>query len=219
MLFTFYYENGQMNDLERRWAALAGTSPAAAAAGADLLRRWAEPHRHYHSTGHLTHILGAVDELAAAAADADAVRFAAWFHDAVYDGRPGEDEAASARLARDVLTGLDRPAALADEVERLVLLTASHDPAPGDTNGAVLCDADLAVLAGPPSDYAAYASAVRDDYAHVPDADFAAGRAAVLAGLLDRPALFHTETGRRRWEDAARHNLETELVLLRASGS
>lgn len=208
-----------MDDLEQRWAALAGSSPAAAAAGTDLLRRWAEPHRHYHSTGHLTHLLDAVDELAPAAADADAVRFAGWFHDAVYDGQPGQDEAASARLAREVLTALDLPAALVDEVERLVLLTAGHDPAPDDTNGAVLCDADLAVLAGSPSQYAAYASAVRDDYAHVPDADFAAGRAAVLAGLLDRPALFHTETGRHRWEDAARHNLETELVLLRASGS
>jgi predicted metal-dependent HD superfamily phosphohydrolase len=215
-----------MEDLERRWAALAGDSPAATAAGQHLLARWGEPHRHYHSAAHLAAVLAAVDELSADAdadagdaADADAVRFAAWFHDAVYDGRPGEDEAASARLAREVLTALDRPAALVDEVERLVLLTAGHDPVAGDTNGAVLCDADLAVLAGSPADYAAYAAAVRDDYAHVSDADFAAGRAAVLAGLLDRPALFRTETGRRRWEDSARRNLETELVLLRASGS
>nr|WP_203417202.1 metal-dependent phosphohydrolase [Jiangella ureilytica] len=208
-----------MDDLERRWAALAGDSAAATAAGADLLARWREPHRQYHSATHLAAVLAAVDDLAGDAADADAVRLAAWFHDAVYDGRPGEDEAASARLAREVLTALDRPAALVDEVERLVLLTAGHDPAPGDANGAVLCDADLAVLAGSPPDYAAYAAAVRDDYAHLSDADFAAGRAAVLAGLLDRPALFRTETGRRRWEDSARHNLETELVLLRAAGS
>lgn len=212
-----------MDDVKRRWAALAGDTPAAAEAGADLLRRWSEPHRHYHATGHLTRMLDAIDELAAdepaAAADLDAVRFAAWFHDAVYDGKPGDDEAASARLAREVLTALDRPAALVDEVERLVLLTAGHDPAPGDTNGAVLCDADLAVLAGTPAEYAAYASAVRDDYAHVPDDAFAAGRAAVLGGLLDRPALFRTATGRQRWEEPARHNLRTELVLLRASGS
>ncbi|TDD67753.1 metal-dependent phosphohydrolase [Jiangella aurantiaca] len=206
-----------MDDLERRWAALAGDSPAATAEGADLLARWREPHRHYHSDRHLAAVLDAVDELADAASDADAVRFAAWFHDAVYEGKPGEDEAASARLAREVLTRLDQPAAQVDEVERLVLLTAGHDPEPADGNGAVLCDADLAVLAGPPSDYAAYAAAVRDDYAHVSDADFATGRAAVLAGLLDRPALFRTEAGHRRWEDPARHNVETELVLLRAS--
>ncbi|SDU44392.1 Predicted metal-dependent phosphohydrolase, HD superfamily [Jiangella alkaliphila] len=216
MLFTFYNENVHMNDLERRWAALAGDSPAAAEAGAGLLSRWREPHRHYHAITHLAAVLEALDQLDDAASDPDAVRFAAWFHDAVYDGRPGEDEAASARLAREVLTTLDRPAAQVDEVERLVLLTAGHDPEPGDGNGAVLCDADLAVLAGSPSDYAAYASAVREDYAHVSDADFAAGRAAVLTGLLDRPALFRTEAGHRRWEDPARHNLETELVLLRA---
>lgn len=207
-----------MDDFAQRWASVAGSSPEAEAAGADLLRRWREPHRHYHSAGHLEAVLDAVDELAAAARDVDAVRLAAWFHDAVYDGKPGDDERASAALARSVLTELGLPAARIDEVERLVLLTIGHDPSPGDANGAVLCDADLAVLAGTPSDYAAYASAVRDDYAHVSDDDFAAGRAAVLSSLLDRPALFHTETGRRRWEGPARHNLAIELVLLRASG-
>ncbi|WP_116949559.1 HD domain-containing protein [Jiangella endophytica] len=206
-----------MEELEQRWATLAGDSPAATRAGADLLARWSEEHRHYHGTGHLAAVLDAVDELAGAASDPDAVRFAAWFHDSVYDGRPGDDEAASARLAHDVLTALDRPARQVDEVERLVLLTAGHDPEPGDGNGAVLCDADLAVLAGTPSEYAAYASAVREDYAHVSDADFTAGRYAVIAGLLDRPALYRTEAGHRRWELPARHNLETELVLLRAS--
>src|SRR3990170_4733575 len=111
-----------MDDLGRRWAALVGGSPAADAAGADLLRRWSEPHRHYHSAGHLRAVLDAVDELADSAREADAVRLAAWFHDAVYDGTSGDDERASAQLARDVLTGLSVPPAVVDEVERLVLL-------------------------------------------------------------------------------------------------
>ncbi|WP_026877581.1 HD domain-containing protein [Jiangella gansuensis] len=208
-----------MDELRRQWAVLAGTGPEAEAAGDDLLRRWQEPHRHYHAVGHLRAVLDAVDELADAADDVDAVRLAAWFHDAVYAGRPGDDERASAVLARDMLTGLGAAPARVDEVARLVLVTVAHDPAPGDADGAVLCDADLAVLAGSPAEYAAYASAVRDDYAQVSDADFAAGRAAVLERLLDRPALFHTATGRRRWEEPARHNLHTELVLLRAAGS
>ncbi|TDE10378.1 metal-dependent phosphohydrolase [Jiangella asiatica] len=206
-----------MDDLRQRWSALAGTAPAATAAAEELLTRWREPHRHYHSIGHLRAVLDAVDELAHCADDADAVRLAAWFHDAVYEGRPGDDERASAALARDVLASLGVSSERVDEVERLVLATIEHDPAPGDANAAVLCDADLAVLAGAPSEYAAYAAAVRDDYAHVSDADFAAGRAAVLEGLLGRPELYRTEHGRRRWEQPARHNLQTELVLLRAA--
>jgi len=101
------------------------------------------------------------------------------------------------------------------EVERLVLLTAGQDVAPGDANGSVLCDADLAVLASPPAAYAAYASAVREEYRHVPDEAFAAGRAAVLERLLALPALYRLPELAERWTAPARANLAAELTLLR----
>jgi predicted metal-dependent HD superfamily phosphohydrolase len=199
-------------DLLPRW-------PGPEAIGAGLLRRYYEPHRRYHTTEHLAAVLDGVDELAAEAADADAVRLAAWFHDAVYDPARGDNEERSAVLAERMLADSDLPAAAIAEVARLVRLTTTHDPREGDRNGAVLCDADLAILAADPERYAAYAAAVREEYAAVPDAAFRAGRADVLRGLLDLPALFRTRHGRERWETAARHNLETELMLLgRASG-
>lgn len=206
-----------MDELQQRWTALVEPSPQALDVGADLLRRWNEAHRHYHAATHLLAVLDAVDALAPDAHSPDTVRLAAWFHDAVYDGRPGADECASADLARTALTRLGLPRDRIDEVARLVLLTASHDPAPDDPDGAVLCDADLAVLGGSPGEYAAYAAAVRQDYAQVPDDVFNAGRAAVLKNLLDHQPLFHTEIGWDRWESAARRNLETELILLRAA--
>ena len=90
-----------------------------------------------------------------------------------------------------------------DEVERLVLLTAGHDPEPGDANGAVLCDADLAVLAGPPEAYAAYASAVRAEYGHLSDEEFTAGRIAVLEHLLALPALYRLPAVADEWTPRA----------------
>jgi predicted metal-dependent HD superfamily phosphohydrolase len=113
--------------------------------------------------------------------------------------------------------GLDD--ALVAEVVRLVELTEGHDPDPGDRNGGVLCDADLAVLAGDPVEYAAYAAGVRDEYARVPEEEFRRRRAAVLEGLLARDPLFSTATARDRWEDRARRNVETELILLRGGAS
>lgn len=201
-------------DLRGAWASLAGDGPAARAVGAELVARWAEPHRRYHTTDHLAAVLGAVTELAADAADPDAVRLAAWFHDAVYDGRPGTDEARSAQLARARLPRLGLPPRRVEEVERLVRLTATHDPQPGDVDGAVLADADLAVLGGAPEAYASYAAAVRAEYAHVPDDAFRAGRSAVLGRLLAAPRLFHTTRGRALWEERARANLGTELTAL-----
>jgi predicted metal-dependent HD superfamily phosphohydrolase len=201
-------------ELIDRWVALAG--PETRRLGADLVARYAEPHRRYHTGAHLTAVLDLVDELAGYATDADAVRLAAWFHDAVYDPERADNEERSARLAERMLADTDLDAAIVGEVARLVRLTKTHEPAAADRNGQVLCDADLAILAAEPDVYAAYASDVRAEYDFVPDDVFARGRADVLRSLLELPALFHTKPAHDRFEDRARHNIKTELTLLSA---
>lgn len=191
-----------------------GARDDVAGAGAELLGRWAEPQRRYHDLAHLDAVLHHVDELAAEAETVDDVRLAAWFHDAVYDPTARDNEARSALLATTVLSGMRVPDARIGEVVRLITLTATHDPRDGDRNGAVLCDADLAVLAGNEAAYRRYTDAVREEYAHLDDTAFRAGRAAVLRSLVDRPALFRTEHGRRHWEQAARANVAAELDRL-----
>jgi predicted metal-dependent HD superfamily phosphohydrolase len=197
------------------WAELAGGSPTSRTEWAALVAAWSEPRRRYHDLAHLAAVLGIVGELADAADDPGAVRLAAWYHDAVYDPRRNDNEQVSAQRAGAGLRGLVDGARVA-EVERLVLLTAEHDPAPGDANGAVLCDADLAVLASPPAAYAAYASAVRAEYGHFSDEVFAAGRIAVLEQLLALPELYRLPAVAPQWTDRARANLTAELSLLRA---
>lgn len=180
----------------------------------NLMARWAEPQRRYHTTDHLLAVLDHIDVLAAHAADPEAVRLAAWFHDAVYRPDRSENEERSAVLALRALTEAGVRADVAEEVARLVRLTVTHDPAPGDTNGEVLCDADLAILAAGPEAYEAYTHAVREEYAFVPDDAFRAGRAAVLRQLLDLERLFRTPHGAAVWEERARANLTAELARL-----
>jgi predicted metal-dependent HD superfamily phosphohydrolase len=205
-----------VQDLVEAWHSLLArysTTGDADATGRAVLTRWAQPHRRYHTVTHLRGVLEAVDELASYAADADAVRLAAWYHDAVYAGR-SDDEEQSARLAETDLTALGLPAELVAEVARLVRMTVEHDPAPDDTNGAVLSDADLATLALPPADYQRNGEAIREEYAHVGEPDFRAGRAPIVQALLATPALYRTPLGRQRWEKAARANLTAELATL-----
>jgi predicted metal-dependent HD superfamily phosphohydrolase len=196
------------------WARLAGDSPTSRTEWAAVVGAWSEPHRRYHDLAHLAAVLGLVGELGGAV-DPDAVRLAAWYHDIAYEPERSDNEEVSAARARAGLRGLV-PDARVDEVERLVLLTAGHDPAPDDANGAVLCDADLAVLAGPPDAYAAYASAVREEYGHLSDAEFTAGRIAVLEHLLALPTLYRTPEAVRLWSEQAVANMTAELTLLRA---
>ncbi|MEU5087391.1 hypothetical protein [Streptomyces sp. NPDC021356] len=180
----------------------------------NLLARWREPQRRYHTLTHLTTVLDHVDVLEEYAEDPDVVRLAAWFHDAVYLPERSENEERSARLAERALAEAGVPAAKTAEVARLVRLTVGHDPAGDDSDGQVLCDADLAILAAPPSAYAAYTAAVREEYHFVPGDAFREGRSAILRRLLAQPLLFRTPYGQRHWEATARYNLGGELDLL-----
>lgn len=196
-----------------------------------LAARWPLPDRHdvrdallaawdrdgYHDLLHLTEVLDRLDELADADDLADVggpldrttVSLAAWFHDAVYDGGP-DDEERSARWAERSL-----PDPLATEVARLVRMTIEHRPDDTDPAGCALSDADLAILAAPVERYDAYVAGVRADFAHVGDDDFRAGRRAVLEDLAARPSLFRTSRARDLWEERARANLARELAMLR----
>lgn len=182
----------------------------------ELLTRWREPHRKYHTVDHLVGVLRGIDDLAAVGAEFDRapVELAAWFHDAVYVIGAPDNEERSALLAEEMLAGN----AAAAETARLVRVTTDHDVAENDPNAAALVDADLAILAAPPQRYREYAAAVRAEYAQVPDELFRPGRAKVLADLLAHGFLFHTTAGRQRWEATARANLAAELDDLTRDG-
>ena len=173
-----------------------------------LLTAYAAEGRSYHDTRHLAEVLDRLEEL-----DCDdlVVRLAAWFHDAVYDAAAGDEERSAVWAERAL------PPELAGEVARLVRVTAAHDPGPDDLAGQRLCDADLAILASPATRYEEYARDVRREYAAVPDADFALGRGAIIADLLARPRLFHSERAHAAWEEPARANLAAELERLRGT--
>jgi predicted metal-dependent HD superfamily phosphohydrolase len=188
-------------------------------AATELLARWREPHRRYHTVDHLVAVLGALDRLTSpggrpGALDEVPLRLAAWFHDAVYAGRPGADEEASATLAEQVLGGLGEDADRVAEVGRLVRVTAAHTPDPGDAAAVLLVDADLAVLGGPDADYRAYADAVRQEYAQVPEPLFRAARAQVLRRLTSAEQIYATPRARLLWEAAARANVAAEIARL-----
>jgi len=222
--------------LRERWRTLwraddDGASAPVDAAGRELVDRWREPHRVYHSRLHLADALDALDLLVADGAPGSAwhAAVALWFHDAVHDGEAGRDEQRSAALVGALLDPLlDRvrpsgagevPGALltdADvaEVARLVLVTTDHDPAADDRTGALVSDADLAILGAAPARYARYAAQVRAEYGHVPEDAFRAGRAAVLDQLVGLPRLYRSSVAAARWSEGARRNLTAERATL-----
>ena len=199
------------SELLERWNA---TLPRQSELGENLIIRYSEPHRRYHTTKHLLQVLTMIDQLADDH-DLFLVQLAAWYHDAVYAIPAGQisNEEASARLALRELSRVGLEQEDLNQVARLVRLTETLLPGPRDPDGELLCDSDLAILASTPTDYADYVAAVRAEYAQLPEEEFLAGRLAVLTGLADRE-IFRTAKG-RQLTDAARANLATEINLLR----
>lgn len=179
----------------------------------DLEKRYKEAHRKYHNYIHAQQVVRDAVALTSGR-DRALVALAAWAHDVVYDSRPGDDERASAEWARQHLTA----AGLADpdiaRVEGLILATTDHKAPPNDHLANALLDADLAILGTPSDAYEKYRAAVRAEYAHVPDAAWRTGRAAVLRSLLVKDPLYRTPVARARWTSQAHRNLRRELTSL-----
>ena len=178
---------------------------------AELLARWAEPHRRYHGHSHLQDGLAALDLLQAGRLE----RVAFWFHDAVHHNSSPHDELASAALARELLR--DLPAAEVDEVCRLILVTVDHAPHPEDEAGGRMADADLHGLGLSWARYCANVAAIRAELPELGPAGWVERRRQFLARMLTRGSVFHTPTGLALWERQARGNLRGELDQLSAS--
>jgi len=198
---------------------LGGDRAVARRSGDDLVRRYSEPQRHYHTLDHVRAVLTYAAELASESGlDADqraTLTLAVCAHDVVYDARPGADEEASAGWVRQALNAAGVPPGIVERVADLVLGTASHAADANDAVAAVLSDADLAILGAPAAAYDAYAAAVREEYSAVADPDWRFGREAVLRSLAERPRLYVTDEAHRRWDAAARANLARERAQLR----
>lgn len=218
----------RLKHVEAPVASQAQLTAQVAELGESLLQAWEQPHRAYHHSGHLSQMLTDLDRLYAPHAQAGSTPLplvlAAWFHDAVYEGAPGEDERRSEQLAAASLEPLIAAGLLDEEELQLVRLliraTAAHElpestELPAGYNPADIeffLDADIAILAAEPARYRRYLRGVRSEYSHFDDEAFRAGRTTFLRSTLRRERIFLSKEGLQLWEEPARANLCGELA-------
>jgi predicted metal-dependent HD superfamily phosphohydrolase len=177
-----------------------------------ITANYARPERFYHNLDHIEAVLTTIEQLRDLAPDLAAVRLAGWLHDVVYDSRAQDNEERSAAFAETLLPGLAVPDAVTAAVRRLILCTKTHQVEGPDS--AVLLDADLAILGAPEAEYATYATAIRREYAWVPEERFRVGRLQVLECFLRRERIYLTEPMHQGREAPARRNLRREIDSL-----
>jgi predicted metal-dependent HD superfamily phosphohydrolase len=175
--------------------------------------RYAEPHRRYHTWAHVLACFDARDRITGAALPE--VDLALLFHDAVYVPLAGDNELRSAQLLVEEGRRAWLDERLVQRGRALVAATRHDEVGPVDTEEAcVVADADLSILGADPGTFDEYERHVRQEYAQLDEATYAAGRSSVLRGLLVRPTIYATRRGQRLWEADARRNLMGSLARL-----
>ena len=131
---AFWKASGATGDPECPWKFLSAS--------------YSEPHRKYHTLGHIGHCLEEFEPARGLANDSIAVEMALWYHDVVYDPRSKENEERSAVLATEAAAamGWDR-----DRRERVagLIRASTHLAAAEEADARLFTDIDLAILGQP----------------------------------------------------------------------
>ena len=189
----------------RVWAGIGATGDGAAACE-ELLARYSEPWREYHTLQHLRECIAAFESAAQLAARPAEVEAGLWFHDAVYELQRSDNEEQSARLAERVLSDAGVPPEVSARVATLILATR-HTASPEAPDEQLLVDIDLSILGATEPRFTEYERQIREEYAFVPEAIFREKRRAILQSFTARPRIYSTPHFFCLLEQQARGNL------------
>lgn len=183
---------------------------------ANLMKRYAEPHRVYHALPHIEDCLDQLEEARHLAANPDAIEMALWYHDAIYDIKAKNNEEKSAELALVIAEDASLPDNFGKRVVSLILAT-KHDAIPIDPDAKIIIDIDLSILGQSEEKFDEYERQIREEYKRVPENEFVTGRSAILKLFLKRPTIYLTQFFRDKYEAQAQKNITRSLAYLKAS--
>lgn len=179
----------------------------------EIAQHYSDPKRHYHSLQHLEDVLA---QLAAVKDDIqnwNALLFALYYHDIVYNAERPDNEEKSAALAAKRMQQLSVPRDIIALCTAHIAATRSHVRSDDkDTN--YFTDADLSILGKDREAYLSYCKNVRKEYAIYPELVYNAGRKKVLTRFLTMDRIFKTDFFYNKFEISAKQNLQAELALL-----
>lgn len=171
--------------------------------------------RAYHNLDHIGYMRELLHiECKDLAVNIDALEWAIWFHDVIYETKPPLSQFNELWSAKVAIIEPLLPEYFKAGVSGLIRIT-EHAGATsetwGDIDAQLMLDLDLAILGMVPLGYEVYAERIREEYSWVPEETYRQKRAQVLQDFLDRDRIYLTDFWRDQREEQARINLSHEL--------
>ena len=169
--------------------------------------RYSEPHRYYHTLGHIAQCLTELDSARDRIGEFDATELAIWFHDVIYNYGAKDNEELSAEAFREHAND-HMAAGLVERVNQLILAT-KHTGFAEDEGVAYMVDIDLSGFGLPWEGYLADSDALRlEAPSEVSDEKYYGGKLRFLDELQSWDRL----------EDTAQANIARYAGQLREQG-
>lgn len=200
------------NRWDNTWSLLGGTGDSGKIYG-EIIAKYSEPHRKYHTLQHLEECFERLNEAEGLEFERAEVELVIWFHDVIYDPRRADNEQRSAEWCHRMLCQSGLQTDMVKRVEQLIMSTR-HIAEPQGADAEVLADVDLGILGAARARFNQYEQQIREEFCWVPQEEFNRGRRAVLEQFLSRPTIFHTVPFREKYESAARENVRFSLSHL-----
>lgn len=202
--------------LRTKWQALVTSVSAdrskSDAVWGELIRHYSEPQRFYHNLSHIMVLLRYAETHRQQINNLEAVEFAIWFHDVIYDTHLKDNERRSAEWARRAMRAMQVDEHHVQQVLECIVATELHEvPASHAADLPLFLDMDLSILGAKESVYRQYSELMRAEFAWAPIERYRIGRGKFLQRFLARPNLFLTPSMAADLEHQARINLESEL--------
>src|SRR5215470_7732765 len=179
-----------------------------------LVEYYSEKDRAYHDLSHIQSLLSLSESLLDKIQNRDALYFAIWFHDVIYDTKRSDNEEKSAEFAAEALASLGVPEQTNAIVQEMILATKHHRAANLSWDMEAFLDLDTSILGAPQEIYKDYSQAIRKEYSWVHDSLYREGRMKVLNDFLGRERIYYTEEIGAKYEAQARRNIAEEIRAL-----
>lgn len=179
-----------------------------------LLEAYSEPQRHYHTLQHLVECIQKFEMVMDQTHSPRMIEVALWFHDAIYDVKGHDNEALSAKWAKESLIAVGAPMNEIEQIFNLIMVT-QHTHVPKNLDEQMLVDIDLSILGESTERYNEYDIQVKKEYAWVPDEVYRVKRCEVLEMFLARPFIYNTAYFQKYFEAQARENLKRSIAQLK----
>jgi predicted metal-dependent HD superfamily phosphohydrolase len=178
-----------------------------------LITQHSESPRRYHTIEHVHSMLTCLEQTQSQIKHEMIVKLAIFFHDWIYDPKAKDNELQSIEcfksFSEEIKLSPSITTTVAAYIECTIQHRMSHEHESSDL--ALFLDFDLEVLSRPGAEYVLYAQQIRQEYSHVNEKDYCAGRIKVLKSFLDRERLYFSDAFYKEREETARENIRTEI--------